>query len=791
MKRRKIIALLLSFMLLFSLLPNGAAWAEDQDGVEISSPSDADEGEINEAEVEGLDVQEPRIQLRQLVSPLAAPVIKGAPGGNDSDGEPQSGESGLTENNEISQTIGSGNPDTSNMVFVQFDNLSSISEADKKLTFKVGDKSYDVTVNYVSELAGDVIWVTEGENKGIYINADDSVLANVKFVVPQTFRDDRNGIRIIVGSSSPVELSISGDNECNLAGLRLVAGNVIHFEPYSSGGGGGKPQQEGNTKAQINLETVDGSWSGDAAVWESYYEDNEDGTFTVPYNKSKYEVSFAIENSDRSVGRFTDALEGPYEEAAEAGRLAKLDSQIISYNKDNSTASDTVNLVVRTRWSNVIEKIEVNGKSYNVPINYSDKGSYLNAYRDQAITMVIPIKVAEPNNIAPEGEPEEPAERYNIKVKVRPVTLAECYVGNFLWTNDDYFAPDPDDDWRDDMYIGHATLVLQSVDFEDGTGSHHWELNVNDNGQSEEKNYVDEEGRELPYVHFFLNREGYAGDRVVKTSEMLIPAGAKVTMRITPDPGYQVTQFTGVDYDEGTVQLPGGQCVYTFTVGKGNFHIGAIVEEVENDSEVASKAVKKAGIAELPEGVINAGTARLYVADAELSVAKEAAFEAEAAKEGLAIENVLDVSLAQVFFKGNGHTDDVWANPKEELEEPALLGIQLEGDYTGKDVEFIHNIHDGEAFETIEPVEFDRANNIAYFEADSFSSYAIATKPIKAETPKDETKEATVTPAKKAEVKSTKPATADNFNIVPIVAMVVVSAAGIVFVVRRKRMIGK
>ena len=459
MKRRKIIALLLSFMLLFSLLPNGAAWAEDQDGVETSSPSDADEGEVNETGVGELDVQEPQIQLRQLMSPLAAPVLRGAPGGNDSGGEPQSGESGLPENNEISQTRGSGSPDTSNMVFVQFDNLSSISEADKKLTFKVGDKSYDVTVNYVSELAGDVIWVTEGENKGIYINADDSVLANVKFVVPQTFRDDRNGIRIIVGSSSPVELSISGDNECNLAGLDLAARDVIHFEPYSSGGGGGS-QPEGNTKAQINLETVDGSWPGNAAVWESYYEDNVDGTFTVPYNKSKYEVSFAIENSDRSVGRFTDALEGTYEEAAEAGRLAELDSQIISYNKDNSTASDTVNLVVRTRWSNVIEKIEVNGKSYNVPIDYSDKGSYLNAYYDQAITMTIPIRVAEPNNIAPEGKPEELAERYNIKVKVRPVTLDECYVGNFLWTNDDFFAPDPDEEWRDDMYIGHATFVL-------------------------------------------------------------------------------------------------------------------------------------------------------------------------------------------------------------------------------------------------------------------------------------------------------------------------------------------
>ena len=197
MKTKKIIAFLLSFMLLFSLLPNGAAWAEGQDGVEISSPSDADEGEINEAEVEGLDVQEPRIQLRQLVSPLAARVLRGAPGGNDSDGEPQSGGIGLPENNDNIPVRDLGISDTSDMVFIQFDNLSDISETDKKLTFTLNNKDYDMTVNYSEELAGDVIWVTEGEKKGIYITASDDILSNVKFKVTKLFRDDNNHIQII------------------------------------------------------------------------------------------------------------------------------------------------------------------------------------------------------------------------------------------------------------------------------------------------------------------------------------------------------------------------------------------------------------------------------------------------------------------------------------------------------------------------------------------------------------------------------------------------------------------
>ena len=69
MKRRKIIALLLSFMLLFSLLPNGAAWAEDQDGVEISSPNDADEGQdIDSIDEEGLDTDKVEGEIQDVVT---------------------------------------------------------------------------------------------------------------------------------------------------------------------------------------------------------------------------------------------------------------------------------------------------------------------------------------------------------------------------------------------------------------------------------------------------------------------------------------------------------------------------------------------------------------------------------------------------------------------------------------------------------------------------------------------------------------------------------------------------
>ena len=783
MKTKKIIAFLLSFMLLFSLLPNGAAWAEDQDGVETSSPNDADEGEVNETGVGESDVQEPQIQLRQLMSSPFNSVLKASPVTNGSGTENQTGESGLTENNEISQTRGSGSPDTSNMVFVQFDNLSSISEAGKKLTFIVGDKSYDVTVNYGSELARDVIWVTEGENKGIYINADDRVLSNVKFVVPQTFRDDRNGIRIIVGSSSPVELSISGDNECNLAGLRLVAGNVIHFEPYSSGGGGGEGGNEGSNEAIINLTGSEGSWECNPIVWEQY--DNIDGdTCSAPYSKYCYTTVVGINGSKKTQGL------NQYHKDANLTGFAK---QTVRFDKEETANTVTINL--SHNWSNKITYLKINGKNYTNQLpNYADRYTWLSHYNDQGFDISIGgVPLPMPTDSYYDNERKIPI--FNIEIKVQPIEAKECYVGNFLWSNDDAFAPDGDN--SNDLYIGHSKLVLQSAVFDDGDGSgdKSWTLGVNDNGQSAEYNYTDASGNVLPYVHLGLNREDF--ETHVKVSEMLIPAGSKVTMTITPEPGYQVVDFTGVDFDDGSVQLPGGQCVYTFTVGKGNFHLGAKVEEVEDDVDYSETDEVEEAMVELADGTLDAGTARLTIEDADLSEEKETEFTDVADTEGLEIESVLDISLAQIFYQGKGkkNKDDVWSKEIEDLDEAATIGLDLDEDFTGEEVYVIHNIHDGEEFEVTEAEVVDAAKGQIMISAESFSSYAIATKPIQTVTPEDDSstpsKEATVTPAKKAEVKSTKPATSDNFNIMLIGAIAIVSAAGIVFVVRRKRMIGK
>ena len=83
--------------------------------------------------------------------------------------------------------------------------------------------------------------------------------------------------------------------------------------------------------------------------------------------------------------------------------------------------------------------------------------------------------------------------------------------------------------------------------------------------------------------------------------------------------------------------------------------------------KVASDAIA-GGEVELAEGTLETGSARLQVEDANVSAAKEAAFESEAEDAGYEIDSYLGISLDQVFYKGTGNSDDVWTNSMEDLE---------------------------------------------------------------------------------------------------------------------------
>lgn len=745
MKRRKIIALLLSFMLLFSLLPNGAAWAEDQDGVETSSPNDADEGQdIDSIDEEGLDTDKVEGEIQDVVT---------------TDTENQD-----TVNQPVIRSFSSRN----------LANTLLRNAANYTLEFTVQNDT-----NHTISKDGDRLSIDGG-----IVELHDS--NNTEIQVTVEVPDDAHAT-MTVPAGSEGYLNFGGNNFTLYANgqpfsmdTKITGAMQFAVQDYENNSGPGPdPGAEGDSEAIIRLTGPDGNWKVKPMVTEDYDIVSDEGC-SAPYNRYCYTTKVSINGGQRTEGL------NQYNKNADVSRYGK---QYVRFDY-NEEDDGKVTLNFSHNWADKITYLKINDEVFTNQLpDYSDKATWLSHFNDQGVSFDIEVPLPMPlpeeekdNPKDPDPYMEEGKPVFNIEIMSEPITEEECYIGNFGWSKDDYFSPEGEN--PSDLYIGHCSLILVSAQLDLGNGeTEMWDLGGIEDTGAEVKNDL------YPYAHFQMNRPSrMASEDEIPCSEMVIPTDSWVTMKIVPEPGYQVKSF---EINGNSVKVGAEASVFSFKVSKGNFHIGAHVEQQTNDSKVDSKAVKGAALLEISDEDLDAGTARLYVSDSDLTEEKQAEFETEAAKEGLTIENIVDISAAQVFFKGTGNPDDVWANELEDLNKPALIGVKVDGDLANKEVELVHNVHDGEEFEKIEPLYVNPDTGEIYFETTGFSSYAIATKPIKAETPKDETKEATVTPAKKAEVKSTKPATADNFNIVPIVAMVVVSAAGIVFVVRCKRMIGK
>ena len=92
----------------------------------------------------------------------------------------------------------------------------------------------------------------------------------------------------------------------------------------------------------------------------------------------------------------------------------------------------------------------------------------------------------------------------------------------------------------------------------------------------------------------------------------------------------------------------------------------------------------------------------------------------------------MNIDLYNVYYKGSSNADDVWENEVDTLTNDATISVQLTDEQissgiTADNIRIIHNIHDGEEYETIEAESYDPVNKIVTFKTKSFSAYAIAT----------------------------------------------------------------
>ena len=209
-------------------------------------------------------------------------------------------------------------------------------------------------------------------------------------------------------------------------------------------------------------------------------------------------------------------------------------------------------------------------------------------------------------------------------------------------------------------------------------------------------------------------------DEAEAWGEAAFPKGAKITMKLIPDEGYQLISL----YGDNNIEPQEEAGVYTITMAGGmNSHLMATFRETADVVNVTSSAVSAGSVSNV-ENTYGEGTMKLGVDDADVSGESQAGFDSKAEEEDAEIQEIVDINLANTIYKASDDPNNAWDRPIEVLDNPAEITLELTEDYSGKDIIIIHE-HDGE-YEVIDAA-YDSANNSVTFETSSFSNYAIAT----------------------------------------------------------------
>ena len=309
------------------------------------------------------------------------------------------------------------------------------------------------------------------------------------------------------------------------------------------------------------------------------------------------------------------------------------------------------------------------------------------------------LSVYDDHKLVIEVDDIDKADDYNIEITARYPNSNEEFMGNFLWDYNPQGYTGPDDK------ILNAKLEFVSAEYDGHVYT------------------TEEEIKALGGVYIWNDaprKKTYTND-TEGCGEAQFPKGTILTVKIIPDAGYQLINF-GIN---GGVFDPQEEIgTYSFTVEGGPFHLQATIQQVEDVVKTSSEKVKAGAIELGEEDSMSVGTARLDVKDIELTEEQISNFEN--ASNGYNIKNYLDISLFNTVYKGSEAQS--WDTQVKDLDNEAIIYLQLEDDVNGEDIVIVHEKHDG-TYEII-PTEYLKEYNVIIFKTKSFSNYAIATKPI-------------------------------------------------------------
>ena len=196
-----------------------------------------------------------------------------------------------------------------------------------------------------------------------------------------------------------------------------------------------------------------------------------------------------------------------------------------------------------------------------------------------------------------------------------------------------------------------------------------------------------------------------------------------INFEFNPDYGYQATHVRMTEDDPIPLSDAGfsaAEAIRTFRFAvypDAHTHFSVIFTATEDIVKANAASISEGGV-ELAAGELDGGSAVLEVNGANIT--NQGDFEAAA--EGYVVSEYLDISLYNVFYKGNA--EDVWSTPVENLDNPAEITLRLEDGINTDTVKIVHEKGVGE-FELLD-ADYNPATQEITFSTSSFSNYAIA-----------------------------------------------------------------
>ena len=203
-----------------------------------------------------------------------------------------------------------------------------------------------------------------------------------------------------------------------------------------------------------------------------------------------------------------------------------------------------------------------------------------------------------------------------------------------------------------------------------------------------------------------------------KGGHIAVEAGKQVTVRLTPDYGYQLK---GVSLNGGVTLAPQAEVsTFTFTMPDTNVHFKGIFTQTQDEIKTSGTKVSSASV-ENGANAAPSGNLRLTVEDSDANTTN-----ALAQVENAVSAEAVNLTLDQIVSKGDGAN---WENPVTQFDQPVKMKLQVADYDTAAGYEVVRE-HNGNLTKLTTSVS---ENGTLTFETNQFSTYFIVKTAKKAD----------------------------------------------------------